>query len=86
MFLVVCCNGRQEWKVTDMDWNLKKNEKSWLLRVSMLHHPNHRKKKKQQQQTNKKTKQKWLVLPGEICFLSSSQLYRSILCVDKGTK
>ena len=35
---------------------------------------------------NKTNKQKWLVLPGEICFLSSSQLYRSILCVDKGTK
>ena len=31
----------------------------------MLHHLNHRKK---EQQTNKKTKQKWLVLPGEICF------------------
>ena len=41
--------------------------------------------KKNNKQT-KKTKQKWLVLPGEICFLSSSQLYRNILCVDKGTK
>ena len=52
---------------------LKKNEKVWLFRVSMLYHTNHRKKK-------------LLVLPAEICFLSSSHLYRSILCVDTGTK
>ena len=44
------------------------------------------KNKQTNKQTNKKTKQKWLVLPGEICFLSSSQLYRSTLCVDKATK
>lgn len=48
---------------------LKKNEKVWLFRVSMLYDTNH-----------------WLVLPREICFLSSSHLYRSILCVDTGTK
>ena len=27
----------------------------------------------------------WLVLPDEVCLISSSQLYRSILCMGKGT-
>ena len=27
----------------------------------------------------------WVVVPGEICFMTSSQLHKSILCMAKGT-